>query len=152
MEIVVVAQNYVEEEQRSNPSGSTVASRLHVSGRALPDSNVRLVDASSGQNLADWDTAITGRISATETTKAQSILAQLPTHENNPRTVRIGGRRNAKVVSLVEANIARPLVRDDVHSGRSGNRSLRGKCFNESGTDPVVAVVLRYIDVQMARV
>ena len=79
-------------------------------------------------------------------------MPQLPTHENNLRTVRMGRRKNAKVVALVEANIARPLVRDDVHSGCSDIRRLRGKCLNESGTDAAIAVVRSYIDVQMARV
>jgi len=76
----------------------------------------------------------------------------LAAHENNPRTVRMARRKNAKVVALVEANIAGPLVCDDVHSGRLGIRSLCGKCFNESGTGAAIAAVRGYIDVQMARV
>ena len=59
----------------------------------------------------------------------------------------MGRRKNAEVVALVETNIARPLVRDDVHSGRLDIRSLRGKCCDESGTDAVIAVVRSYIDV-----
>jgi hypothetical protein len=79
-------------------------------------------------------------------------LSQLPTHENNPQIVRMARRKDAKVVALVEANISRALVRDDVHSGRFDIRSLRSERFDKSGTDAVIAGVCSYIDVQMTRI
>src|SRR5262249_17779020 len=63
-----------------------------------------------------------------------------------------GSRKNTKLIPLIEANIAGPFIGDNVHPGRLGIQSLRGKCFDERGTDAMIAVFRSYIDMQVARV